>query len=352
MIPPIHRVPAEVLAEIFSYCQQEIIIPVTRWRSSYFPFALTHVASRWRDFLLATLSFWHQITVSLQYVYFSHLKAIEAMQTVLARSKNHPLNVTVYPPFESSISDDETGWYAKKFLPRLLAFSDRFNKFTISVDKSSEDYREVITSLNAVQGYFSSLKSLGLSINFDDLSKEEPDCIIDAFNLCSSLTNLSIEDTSEDLQLSVHFPWRQLQSVTVHSRAISVLEILQRCPSLHFLLDMSGKYSGQVVQVTHSSLRHLRVTDMRYLKILTLPFLETLELINPFDLDGLTEAMSSFLAHHANHPPPLKVLKCWNNRLLGDNDHFLYFLSQCPFIEQLTFIYRFDVPLSSLNWWS
>ncbi|KAF9526338.1 hypothetical protein CPB83DRAFT_884928 [Crepidotus variabilis] len=97
-LPPIHRIPAEILCDIFMKTQEDsvnwVVIPAGTYippltRGTTNPVVLSHVSSRWRAIALNLSALWSTIEVSR-----ATLKEVHRVTTFLHRAKDHPLTAS------------------------------------------------------------------------------------------------------------------------------------------------------------------------------------------------------------------------------------------------------------------
>ncbi|KAH8078063.1 hypothetical protein BXZ70DRAFT_690189 [Cristinia sonorae] len=108
--PPIHRIPAEILSEIFQYCQHEPLelqlvngkpSKVSTFSQGWIR-EVTHVCQQWRQVALNTPSLWSNICIT------EGNRNPDSVRVRIARSKNLPLDlhVSTWDPHIVSISLD------------------------------------------------------------------------------------------------------------------------------------------------------------------------------------------------------------------------------------------------------
>ncbi|KIK69349.1 hypothetical protein GYMLUDRAFT_145208, partial [Collybiopsis luxurians FD-317 M1] len=89
LIPPIHRLPAELFFPIFDYVCEDAISPLRYEPLTKVPFRLSAVCSRWRLLCLSYSRMWSTFTVNCDYGF----EVAAAVDLYLERSKQQPLTL-------------------------------------------------------------------------------------------------------------------------------------------------------------------------------------------------------------------------------------------------------------------
>jgi hypothetical protein len=227
MIPPIQRLPNEVLGDVFVNCAEErdVVVPARR---RICPWTIGQVCSRWRWVQLRTPHIWNNVVVyDLSKPQFSTARAI--INEILS-SSDMLMSLKAVLKAEDQIVNT------------ILHFSHRFRKLDITLDYNI--YRHI---LGLRPGSFGALESLNVSLSCYNTGSSSPPHNISPFKSAPSLRSVSFAIyTRPGWKLPSHLyilPWAQLTEIQFHDTALSTSAIhrmLQHCPSLitsNFLVD-------------------------------------------------------------------------------------------------------------------
>ncbi|KAF5337604.1 hypothetical protein D9758_014919 [Tetrapyrgos nigripes] len=130
LLSPTRRIPNEILARIFEFCDVGLIPADRRYRDP----AILSVSTRWRTVALTNPSIWNCITLEVfQMAYRQNLPALER---ILERSKSTLLSVTIF------LKQDGSGIvgprYTTKVIEALIQHSSRWSHIAIQYNGSTE----------------------------------------------------------------------------------------------------------------------------------------------------------------------------------------------------------------------
>ncbi|KAJ8095188.1 hypothetical protein PM082_010410 [Marasmius tenuissimus] len=313
LLSPVHRLPAEVLAIIFSFCRQtnDLVRPSCR------PTALqvVQVCGRWREIGLETPSLWSSIHIALK-----HWKDKAGSLTVLTklfmeRSKKSPLDLAL-EFYADGVAESDTSEYS--LLPVIAALSRncvRWRSITLRIPKP---FTQQKLFFNGVHGQtLPSLQELRLiGTGKSNTGNGFPDKLPGLFTHCPSLHTLDINYRFTNNRLAL--PRHQIKTLSIQRshtrRAISSVALHPHLQNLA-LSRVGGDrdnqpYSGHVVSDTVKTLSALfeAQRDVATLSHMTLPALTSLTM----------EAV----------PEKLSLWKVWDDSTISD----LLARSRCPLI--------------------
>ncbi|KAK7041716.1 hypothetical protein VNI00_009005 [Paramarasmius palmivorus] len=192
LLSPIHRVPTEILARIFSYC----VLDNDGVTCEIWQLPLSQVCGRWRDVAQNTPQLWTSVSIDFRFWegYSQRLKNMTKL--AVDRSANMPLSLTLY-----WISNDLQDWMLPP-LGTLVSQSHRWQNICLTFTSPSILNHPIFAP---TRGSLSSLKHLYLR-NAGGAAAQ-----VGLFHNCPSLTSLSLEGIPESFQ----FPWLQIKSLAL-----------------------------------------------------------------------------------------------------------------------------------------
>ncbi|KII84180.1 hypothetical protein PLICRDRAFT_702117 [Plicaturopsis crispa FD-325 SS-3] len=240
-IPPVHRLPAELLSVIFIHCIPEgSLAPLPRDA----PMLLTVVCSHWRRVALSTARLWSSIAVWLNMPTNAAL-----LDTWLARSRKYPMSLTL-------LSEQYQGPVATEWIQRLTSIYPRVKH--LSCRFLMAEYR----LLSAMRGQLSSLSSLEIVPSHSEKSTVIPH-IDDLFYSSPKLHDVTLP--GQLLSLRTLLPWSQLTRITVKlSQNVDITFALTHMPNLSycFLHNEPESRRSPSNAVLHNVVRHAKLETL------------------------------------------------------------------------------------------
>ncbi|KIM91283.1 hypothetical protein PILCRDRAFT_810534 [Piloderma croceum F 1598] len=285
LLSPIRRLPAELLAVIFSFClptrseqfdlrsEEEDL-----WRKRYFsincreaPLLLGRVCRLWRAVALSTPSLWSSFSTAMIDTSMPH-HTTSGAQTFLSRSGACPLSLSFGLGLATRALRNVVNTFA--------SHSRRWQSLDLRVERM-----DVITELNQVKGAIPLLETLTLRVDGRYSSSDQ--CPFRGiFEVAPSLRKFHLSSKLQPLQIKI--PWSQLTCFiwTGWSEHLEdYTNILRSCPNLtycsfHFIPEPDN--ITQDLHVTHPNLRALFISYptglIGFLGCITLPALRALRL--------------------------------------------------------------------------
>jgi F-box-like len=276
-IPPIHRLPIELLAEIFRHSLQSVdhskpspslcIKPYSRTT----PFFLGQVCSHWRNITLSTGDLWQSIFISPP-----RLQNIPLIRAWLTRAGNSPLSLWL---FQSSCPKDEELYVTHEILLLLLA---RIHRWRTIHFRFSKVVHKVLLGIP----FGSAAELEAARVDVRDWDETSADMFWRSIHSSPSLRRPDWVNRYRHGPPS-HAPWRQLTHVTLDGLLSPdvVLNILQYCQSVvdlavpHLVSPTTSFEMSPFVLEHLCSLRISTETELDALfQSLVLPGLESLHL--------------------------------------------------------------------------
>ncbi|KAG7093353.1 hypothetical protein E1B28_007034 [Marasmius oreades] len=270
LLSPIHRVPEEILAYIFSFCCDENTL-----NPGYSPpFALTAsaVCGRWRDVVLETPHLWSTISIHFEsifpreegvededYTWGSH-QFTHVIRIFMERSKTAPLDLEFYQYGEEKFELLEAG---------LTCLMDHSNRWR-SLKMSAPDH-PLLTMPSAFQrlrGHLSNLQHFLVDHSWSSNEMISIASDLDLLSECPLLTSIELRIRADVLRLNPRFPWSRIQSLKLVGNSLSqVGQTLASCNNLQ-QLELSGFSSSTQLSVagpitTLGQLRYLSFERVR-----------------------------------------------------------------------------------------
>ncbi|KAK1220548.1 hypothetical protein PQX77_016688 [Marasmius sp. AFHP31] len=340
LLAPIHRMPPEVLTEIFKFCCARNSINYYAFQypgSLPSPMKLSSICGRWRQMILDTPGLWASLSACVDASNRSVARVYRATKLFMERSKSSPLTL-------------EMEYHGIRFDGRdlfedLVQNSGRWTSLDLSIETSA--LRESGRVLGNLRGQIPSLKRLvlrQLPTSFDNFSVVTVGDIpfLQAFEIAPSLQSVALFSLLVTPRLAL--PWHQIKDIQLQRCTINdVLAILAQCSaveqlSLHFVNNDGPPHSGN--HVTLLNVREISLSVgvgqsnalQKLVEHCTLPKLQAMELRNTVvagrDAWDFTAALCDFVVRSAC---PLTSL----------NLHFVPITDEClscllPLIPTLT----------------
>ncbi|KAJ7633873.1 hypothetical protein DFH06DRAFT_687162 [Mycena polygramma] len=264
VLPPIRRVPPELICEIFSWTLSGTENDAGSGLKQP-PWYLGHISQTWREIALALPSLWSSITVFHQHQKISSLPMIQAQ---LARSGNVPLHVDF--KWLSGTFDE-----AAPLMCSLLPHCERWGSLRFLCREDSDKLLEI---LRPAKGRLPQLHSLEILDRGDwEPLSEASDLFSTAPNLREILfTNSSFDNYSPHMLI----PWGQITRYRAVVDVDELLNILRQTSNLvEGALGLAEPAEAVLNNNTIITLPHLRrlfVEQSVFLTRLTTPSLEYL----------------------------------------------------------------------------
>ncbi|KAL0576982.1 hypothetical protein V5O48_004992 [Marasmius crinis-equi] len=284
LLAPIHRLPSEVLLEIFvRHCEQNSL---GGYDCKYLPAACTvsSVCGRWREIAIAAPRLWSSFTIdfgawSLYHGVEGTQKAADLTRLFLHRSKTAPLDIRI-------LLDVRAGFDCQPTLELIYAASERWYKF-------QTHFSEIVAE--SLTGHLELPNLQHLTLRTRLLMGTPRNTILNQFAYCPLLSSVSL-DLAGGAANRVHLPWSQLRDMELLDGcpAAPAFSVIPWCPQLCrlILIDVDNDqqpYQGPRV-VSHT-IRSLSMQSARggseanitLAKHLTFPALSSLEIINGWE---------------------------------------------------------------------
>ncbi|KAJ7153903.1 hypothetical protein C8R43DRAFT_1001478 [Mycena crocata] len=346
-ISPVHRIPAEILAEIFALCVQNSMFRYTdgRWYPNFFyslnnpresPTALAHVCAFWRDLATKTPRLWDRLTI---YFPTTKLRGVEnhtasIVEDLVHRSKPHPITVVIGSTdfkYENGVPLD--------FLSTLASLEDFCDRVdTLSLQLAVPYFQYLVANVPTPR--FSRLGTITLQLAPIRDWKITLDDILMFFKSSPNLQSLHLDyaDLTADISTPT-FPWTNLTDLHLTSPLdfFQIHVILALCTNLR-RCQLDGIDNGPW-QVPDRTLHTLPALET--LRVLTTTDLPTSVLLNPFTLPNLRHLEASLSGWTS--APLLALQRRSRFALISlrldhvyiDTEDFLRFLAAAPTLECL-----------------
>ncbi|KAL0958076.1 hypothetical protein HGRIS_000254 [Hohenbuehelia grisea] len=329
----IHRLPAEILAQIFIYCLEQNTLDVTKP-----PWTLGMVCQRWRSVALSTSALWNTIWLQSH-----HLKAITlrsvSIKMLLALLEEYIRRCTT----AINIRMDCNGPHLRMFnripmaiyheiLVTVTRYSARWGSVELSIDEPSFDIlRSITTPLPML---------CSLSITFWPTNNPTNNPTFTRLSILSQAPQLTTAHISTPLQL-IQLPHVQLQKLRVEFRKpftaydYEVLRDLVNLRHLHTCISrgISGPLPPE--RLTFNQLVSLAFTDgAEILDHLTLPSLREFKLVR-YVFRSLPEL--PMLCHMLGARSHCNIMHLHLNMVMITAQELSMLLDALPSITSLTF---------------
>ncbi|KAK7058223.1 hypothetical protein R3P38DRAFT_2497144 [Favolaschia claudopus] len=254
-LAPVHRLPVELLSDIFELCFPAELYRIDEWTSCQMEIDrvshrhllnFAHVCARWYRFTTGTPKLWSTITVDTSLWSGPRLPdnaLLFLLECALDRGRDYPLNITVYIECNAHHGD--------AVLTLLSKHAGRWHQINIlSNDQPSRSLSSIKGSLNRLQ-----------KVELDTKWKK-----IDIFEHAPCLTEFTFHGKSKYLP---NLPWRQIQTLTCVGDPYTTARPLQSSLALlrsaanveHFTarLDLRdcNRHSISTSPMVSSKVRHL-----------------------------------------------------------------------------------------------
>ncbi|ESK91745.1 hypothetical protein Moror_10574 [Moniliophthora roreri MCA 2997] len=223
LLSPIHSMPTELLARIFTFCCSENHLYLY---GKVEPLKLGMVCSRWRDIAFSTSILWSNITIDLS-AWGKMPRLLEsAIRQFMERSDKSLLRLNL------DLSDVWEPEWAFPALRNLCQHSERWKGLHLAVNETSLDRRV----FQSVEGRLASLKHLHIRGNALDDDNYYPE-LPNLFSLCPSLSSLSLHGYWRPITSSHNMPRAQITSLKldcfIHGDALEYLVSFPNLQTLH-----------------------------------------------------------------------------------------------------------------------
>ncbi|KAJ4473911.1 hypothetical protein C8R41DRAFT_848545 [Lentinula lateritia] len=289
---PIHRLPTEILLEIFFIHRDTTEGYITTISNGVWP--LSHVSREWRSITLSLPELWSNIAISA--IESPAKNQLQLLNTALNRSGSHPLHVVAHFSWSTGFDDDDglfsaygypqtrndtsnlgiPSWPSERQLSEamiksVVGHSNRWKTADISVLDPS--------LLRPIYGQLASLEKLTFAGDLDDFPQ--------ILSIAPKLRDIEFHNSDSS---SLQLPWTQIfrfresqwnPSMDLLPRYLRILR--QNTQFEDFGVEYESIRSGNTPQLlTHSKLKAFMCTDIRLIRCLTLPNLQSLHLKAPF----------------------------------------------------------------------
>ncbi|KAK7060818.1 hypothetical protein VNI00_000551 [Paramarasmius palmivorus] len=280
LLSPIHRLPPEVLANIFTICGEDFndIHPIKMPPAV----AVSLVCGRWRSVALSTPFLWSSIRITFRnWEWGQHEKVARLTETYLSRSKTSPLHLKM----DITCIDDGADVDITPALDVLVQNSSRWR----TLDIICRPWVWQTSTLRGVRGRLSKLRHLRLSAFSDGEDDAADDLEIintNIFDDCPDLHSLCLMPNSSDALSAIVLPWHQIQNLELESSEIrTAMLFITRCPNLQRVEFNNHNFIGMEevddVEVVTSSVKSLSISlyqSPQVFQVLTVPSLTSLEI--------------------------------------------------------------------------
>ncbi|KAK1226655.1 hypothetical protein PQX77_010367 [Marasmius sp. AFHP31] len=219
----VHRLPPEILAEIFKECCFEASYASNRPSFPPSSVVLSTVCGRWREVALSTAALWSSISINTSFwPPLKHEKLFRATQMLISRSKRHPLTIR-FRSFFNHTTD---------VMKLLIQNCDRWYDVELALSRRILGHYV----FHDIQGKVPLLKELTLSCSGEG-PVDEP---LDVFRDAPALRTLRLSSTM--VSPKVILPWHQIHSLILegctnsqlystlllfpHTRNIEITEVI------------------------------------------------------------------------------------------------------------------------------
>ncbi|KAK0469114.1 uncharacterized protein EV420DRAFT_9039 [Desarmillaria tabescens] len=303
-LPPIHRLPVELLSEIFHWHSLSSN-GVVNYNGTFYafydvdvvkagPWLLTHVCRYWREIATTLTSLWSSFIIRSKLLGTKGPDAL--LQTVLRRSGQSPLSFEMWL---SALSSMEMP--IPRILALLAAHSTTWKDIELELP-SHGYYIEVMGVLSSLPTplQLPLLEKLRISISETSPEDTSEDTSEDSDSDASEPDQHSIATTFAnspmlhsvimDPFLPISLPWPQITYLCTSKLSLEqLLDTLRVAIHLETLFLMSDSYAdpqeNSPIPVTNNAIKTLRLCDTEFLPYLTLPSLIYLRIENDLSED-------------------------------------------------------------------
>lgn len=245
LLSPIRRLPLELLIETF-----------THYTTQYFGrpdcvgircIHLTFVCHYWRTIILMTSSFWSSIKLSYHRPNDLETRdnVILALQSALARSGNHVLNIDISPTSRSKIFHGS--FPVDRQIALLGPHCARWER--LHLDPLCAYVCDILSS---IKGHLPNLRFLSLCwLN--------PSEVNDVFQIAPKLNTVCLHCPDLLPFNTLHLPWSQIEHLDVKFLdSMQIIAILSHCPSLITLFWAESGSLGRPSELEAHMISNLR----------------------------------------------------------------------------------------------
>ncbi|KAK7049393.1 D-lactate ferricytochrome c oxidoreductase [Paramarasmius palmivorus] len=242
LLSPVHRMPPEILRNVFSFVCHETVFRLDCTRSPP-PLLLSAICGRWREIALATPSLWSCMHIDLVSDWvrsgrFSHFSYI--IQLFLERSRNSPLDLTLDFRYQVPQAD------LIPVIATLVSHSNRWHRLKL-IRMFQDWFRHAVFAPLEQQG-LPILEHLQHSCLIEDPT-ERDDYVCQLFAHCPSLISLKMAGSSALGNL----PWEQILALEMSNSYIFALDIVALCKNVDRLtMRYAGDEAFQGNHIAHS----------------------------------------------------------------------------------------------------
>ncbi|KAF9255504.1 hypothetical protein L218DRAFT_334140 [Marasmius fiardii PR-910] len=280
LLSPIHRLPPEILANVFAYSSR----PMEILQFGVIPdvVLLSMVCVRWREVVLSTPSLWSNIqmdfgawvdgTLDAYTVSYIQLPlAVNMVEMFLERSRPAPL--TLKFGFPSTVVCPRVG----VLLEVLCRVSERWRSLDITLGSDLLDHRKLGSIPN-----LPSLEHLDLRL----FEVDHIDRITNFFAHCPSLTSLSLSPMALEYFPLIHLPWQQIKKLQLYSTD-DFESVIEACSALEWL-ELREVRGFRDTEIISSSIKTLLVQGNDTLDLLSSLRNVSFPTLSTLDLSGAT----------------------------------------------------------------
>ncbi|KAK7029657.1 hypothetical protein VNI00_014355 [Paramarasmius palmivorus] len=206
LLAPVHRMPPEILAQVFSVvCWQNAVEP------NCMPPAiqLSFVCKRWRDIALSLPSLWASLSIHFERWKMNFERLERIVSVFMERSKSSPLSLVLDLTCSDWRQDAHASEMCTALLDTLVRNSNRWKMARLNVSTTGLCH----PAFEPIIGHLPILKSLSLTGHDDaDIITDNPVLDLDAiFGACPALDDLFV--SAQMVVDGVSLPWRQIRSL-------------------------------------------------------------------------------------------------------------------------------------------
>ncbi|KAH7912185.1 hypothetical protein BJ138DRAFT_1148952 [Hygrophoropsis aurantiaca] len=216
---PVHRVPHEILGEIFTQCLPTIPYPTPMSQSS--PMVLTNICRRWRAVAVSTPRLWSSITISVDKALRPSARAL--YKAWLSRAKYVSLSLRIICEMDIAQLRGQERSYALEWLyPYVPHCAELWLH-----GPPLQEILEVVPSLERLQMTGFTTRAM------DEYSIIVPESSTQLRSVCLQNFRASVISLEQ-----FTLPWTQLTELSIHFALFSssvFLQLLHLCPDLHTL---------------------------------------------------------------------------------------------------------------------
>uniref|UniRef100_A0A0W0G6A0 F-box domain-containing protein n=1 Tax=Moniliophthora roreri TaxID=221103 RepID=A0A0W0G6A0_MONRR len=226
LLSAIHKLPPEILREIFAFFCEENLLELSSTSSALF---LSQVCGRWREIALSMPSLWSSVSINLGDWKSDDCHRLRTVtQLFMGRSKTSPLSLAIDFDCQEGLEDE-----AVPVLDTLVAHSSRWQRVALQGVRGA--LRHPVFA--PIKGVLPILTHLELTGGTEDKNFEHSS---DLFSVCPSLTSLIIEPSCP-VGLNWDIPWQQIRNLELQSAFSNGLSFIHCC---HNIRELNTTYIG------------------------------------------------------------------------------------------------------------